>query len=144
LARILIIDDDPAVQTTIQLLLERAGHSVALASDGREGLDAFATEQFDLLLLDVFMPGMDGLETMRMIHRKKPKMPIIVISGRPFVPDLSPEPDYLGMATKLGAVCSLPKPFKPADLLATVASCLAAPTPLASLFVPNGNAATGT
>jgi CheY-like chemotaxis protein len=59
LARILIIDDDPAVQTTIQLLLERAGHSVALASDGREGLDTSTTEQFDLLFLDVFMPGME-------------------------------------------------------------------------------------
>jgi CheY-like chemotaxis protein len=144
LARILIIDDDPAVQATIRLLLERAGHSVAVANDGRAGLVAFTTEPFDLLFLDVFMPGMDGLETMRLIHRKQPRLPIIVISGRPFVPDLSPEPDYLGMATKLGAVCSLPKPFKPADLLSTVASCLAAATPPVSLFSPNGNAATGT
>jgi CheY-like chemotaxis protein len=144
LARILIIDDDPGVQSTIRLLLEREGHSVAVANDGREGLAAFTTEQFDLLFLDVFMPGMDGLETMRLIHRKQPKMPIIVISGRPLAPDLAPEPDYLGMATKLGAVCSLPKPFKPATLLATVASCLAAATPPVSLFAPNGNAATGT
>ena len=144
MARILIIDDDPGVQSTIRLLLEREGHSVAVANDGREGLAAFATEQFDLLFLDVFMPGMDGLETMRLIHRRQPKMPIIVISGRPFAPDLAPEPDYLGMATKLGAVCSLPKPFKPATLLATVASCLAAATPPVSLFAPNGNAATGT
>ena len=144
MARILIIDDDPAVQTTIQLLLERAGHSVGVASDGRAGLEAFTRGQFDLLFLDVFMPGMDGLETMRLIHRKQPKMPIIVISGRPFVPDLSPEPDYLEMATKLGAVCSLPKPFKPAALLATVASCLAAATPSVSLLPSNGNAATGT
>jgi CheY-like chemotaxis protein len=144
LARILIIDDDPGVQSTIRLLLEREGHSVAVASDGREGLVAFTAEQFDLLFLDVFMPGMDGLETMRLIHRRQPNMPIIVISGRPFAPDLAPEPDYLGMATKLGAVCSLPKPFKPAALLATVARCLAAATPPVSLFAPNGNAATGT
>jgi len=143
-ARILIVDDDSAVQATIGLLLERAGHSVVGASDGRKGLAIFEAGDFDLLFLDIFMPGMDGLETMRLIHRRQPKMPIIVISGRPFAPDLAPEPDYLGMATKLGAVCSLPKPFKPATLLATVASCLAAATPPVSLFAPDGNAATGT
>lgn len=144
MAKILVVDDDPAVQMTIRLLLERAGHSVTVAGDGQKGLSAFGSEDFDLLFLDIFMPGMDGLETMRLIHRRQPKMPIIVISGRPFAPDLAPEPDYLGMATKLGAVCSLPKPFKPATLLATVASCLAAATPPVSLFAPDGNAATGT
>ena len=143
MAKILIVDDDGAVQATIRLLLERAGHTVVAANDGRKGLAIFEAEDFDLVFLDIFMPGMDGLETMRLIHRKQPKMPIIVISGRPFVPDLSPEPDYLEMATKLGAVCSLPKPFKPAALLATVASCLAAATPPVSLFAPNGNAAIG-
>jgi CheY-like chemotaxis protein len=144
LAKILIIDDDTAVQATIRLILERAGHDVAVASDGRDGLEAFASQGFDLLFLDVFMPGMDGLETMRLIHRRQPRIPIIVISGRPFAPELSPEPDYLGMAIKLGAVCSLPKPFKPATLLATVASCLAVAKRPVSSSTPNGNAATGT
>ena len=140
--RILVVDDEEKLRRVIELQLMTAGFDVDKAGSAEEGLKL--AERADLVLTDLKLPGMDGLETMRMIHRKKPKMPIIVISGRPFVPDLSPEPDYLGMATKLGAVCSLPKPFKPADLLATVASCLAASTPLASLFVPNGNAATGT
>jgi len=144
LARILIIDDDPAVQMTIRLILERAGHSVAVADDGRKGLETFAGEAFDLLFLDVFMPGMDGLETMRLIHRQEPRIPIIVISGRPLAPELSPEPDYLSMAIKLGAVCSLPKPFKPAALLATVNDCLKHATRPASSPASNGNAATGT
>jgi CheY-like chemotaxis protein len=121
-AKILIIDDDSAVQFTIRLLLERAGHSVVTASDGRNGLAQFETGDFDLLFLDIFMPGMDGFETMRMVHRQKPLTPIIVISGRP-LPSGS-GPDFLTMATKLGAVSSLQKPFKPAELLAAVANCL--------------------
>lgn len=126
LAKILVVDDDPAVQVTIRLLLERAGHDVAVASDGRKALAVFETGDFDLLFLDIFMPGMDGLETMRLVQKLRPTIPIVVISGRPLTPQLSPEPDFLGMATKLGAVSSLPKPFKPADLLATVAGCLEA------------------
>ena len=128
MAKILVVDDDPAVQLTIRLLLERAGYSVIVASDGEKGLAAFETADFDLLFLDIFMPGMDGLETMRIVHRKRPTIPIIVISGRPLTPELTAEPDFLAMATKLGAICSLPKPFKPAELLATVEGCLAAAT----------------
>jgi CheY-like chemotaxis protein len=128
LAKILVVDDDPAVQLTIRLLLERAGHNVIVAGDGEQGLAAFEAADFDLLFLDIFMPGMDGLETMRIAHRKQPAIPIIVISGRPLTAELTSEPDFLAMATKLGAICSLPKPFKPAELLATVEGCLAAAT----------------
>lgn len=126
MAKILVVDDDPAVQMTIRLLLERAGHHVVVAGDGQKGLAAFETGDFDLLLLDIFMPGMDGIETMRHIHRLKPVMPVIVISGRSLVPDAAGEPDFLAMASKLGAISSLPKPFRPAELLAKVESCLEA------------------
>jgi len=126
LARILVVDDDPAVQITIRLLLERAGHGVVVASDGQKGVAAFENGDFDLLFLDIFMPGMDGIETMRHIHRQRPEVPIIVISGRPLVQDAAKEPDFLAMAIKLGAVSSLPKPFKPAALLELVGNCLAA------------------
>ena len=72
------------------------------------------------------MPGMDGFETMRMVRQLRPLIPIIVISGRPISSDEGGAPDFLTMATKLGAVSSLQKPFKPADLLAAVADCLEA------------------
>jgi len=123
LAKILVVDDDPAVQMTIRLLLERAGHSVEVAGDGHKGLAAFEHGDFDLLFLDIFMPGMDGLETMRHILRQRPTIPIIVISGRPLVGEAG-EPDFLSMATRLGAVSSLPKPFRPAALLTMVENCL--------------------
>lgn len=122
MARILIVDDDVAVQTAVRLLLERAGHSVVAAGDGRKGLAQFEAGDFDLLFLDIFMPGMDGFETMRLVHQQKPQVPIIVISGRPIAPDSGP--DFLTMAIKLGAISSLQKPFKPAVLLAAVADCL--------------------
>jgi CheY-like chemotaxis protein len=124
LAKILIVDDDPAVQTTIRLLLERAGHHVVTASDGRRGLDQLQSGDFNLLFLDVFMPGMDGFETMRLAPQQHPTVQIIVISGHSIPSESNPPPDFLTMATKLGAVRSLQKPFRPDALLQTVAACL--------------------
>ncbi len=126
MAKILVVDDDDAVQATIRLLLERAGHNVMVADDGREALAIFEAGDFDLLCLDIFMPAMDGIETMRRVHQQRPRIPVIVISGRPVLSELVKMPDFLTMATKLGAVCSLQKPFKPSALLAVVADCLEA------------------
>jgi CheY-like chemotaxis protein len=123
-ANILIVDDEPAIQITIRLLLERAGHHVTVAGDGRKGLALFEAGRFDLLFLDIFMPGMDGLETMRHIRALVPTIPIVVVSGRSITPDAYAEPDFLKMATKLGAVAALQKPFRPDALLAMVDHCL--------------------
>lgn len=129
MAKILVVDDDPVMRLTMQRVLEQDGHAVALADDGRKGLAKFRAEPFDLLLLDIFMPGMDGLETMRLILGERADVPIIMTSGRPHTPGSLQEPDYLTMATKLGAVSALPKPFKPAELTAKVTACLAASHP---------------
>jgi CheY-like chemotaxis protein len=141
LAKILIVDDDSAVQLTIRLLLERAGHSVVTASDGRNGLAQFQSGDFDLLFLDIFMPGMDGFETMRLVHQQKPLTPIIVISGRPMAPDSGP--DFLTMAMKLGAVSQLQKPFKPPELLAAVTGCLEAARRRSASSLPASGVASG-
>lgn len=124
LANILIVDDDPAVQVTIRLLLERAGHCVTVAGDGRKALSVFEAGQCDLMFLDIFMPGMDGLETMRHIRARAPAVPIIVISGRSVTPETYAEPNFLEMATRLGAVAGLRKPFRAEALLAAVRGCL--------------------
>ena len=65
MACILIVDDYRAIRTTIELLLKRAGHHVVVAADGREGLKKIDAERFDLLIVDIFMPGMEGLETIK-------------------------------------------------------------------------------
>jgi len=122
MAHILAIDDDSAICATVCLILERAGHHVVTAQDGRGGLKLLEADRFDLLLIDIFMPEMDGLETIRMVRRSRPELPIIVMSGSV---ERAKMPDYLSFATKLGAIESLRKPFKPAILVDTVDRCLA-------------------
>jgi CheY-like chemotaxis protein len=123
-ASILVIDDDRAVLSTIKILLERAAHTVEAVDNSQAGLRLLETQRFDLLVVDIFMPGIDGFETMRLVHQSQPEMPVIVISGQQFSSASEREPDFLYMATKLGAVSSLQKPFRPHELLAAVAKSL--------------------
>jgi CheY-like chemotaxis protein len=88
-----------------------------------------------LLIVDIFMPGMDGFETMNLVRQSRPEVPIIVMSGHQFQSGSDRKPDFLYMATKLGAVSSLQKPFRPADLLSVVARSL--PDPRASSRAPD-------
>ena len=124
MASILVIDDDRAVLSTIKILLERAAHAVEAVDNSQAGLRLLETQRFDLLVVDIFMPGIDGFETMRLVHQSRPEMPVIVISGQQFSSASEREPDFLYMATKLGAVSSLQKPFRPHELLAAVAKSL--------------------
>lgn len=126
MARILLVDDDRLTRTTVSLLLKRAGHEVVALADGRDGLAKIQTESFDLLIVDIFMPGMDGLETTQAVHRRRPQLPIIVMSGMIFRSASEPAPDFLTMATKLGATKSLRKPIRPNDLIGAVEECLQA------------------
>ena len=120
MASILVIDDDRAVLATIKILLDRAGHAVEGVDNSRTGLRLLGANSFDLLIVDIFMPGMDGFETMKLVHQSRPHMPVIVMSGQQFSYSSEPAPDFLHMATRLGAVASLHKPFRPAELVAAV------------------------
>src|SRR5918996_3355506 len=77
-----------------------------------------------ILVVDIFMPGMDGLETIRLFNNHAPEVPVIAISGFMFRDSGKPAPNFLSMATKLGAAYSLAKPFRPKDLMQAVACCL--------------------
>jgi CheY-like chemotaxis protein len=124
MASILVVDDDRAVLTTIRILLERDGHAVEAVDNSRAGLRLLETNKFDLLIVDICMPGMDGFETMGHVRQSRPEMPIIVISGNQPWSVSEPAPDFLYMATKLGAVSTVQKPFRPDDLLTAIARSL--------------------
>ncbi len=121
MARILVIDDDEAVRSVLTILLGQRNHEVVTAKDGRQGLKAFESDHFDLLIVDLFMPEIDGLETIRLVRKGKLGLPIIVISGSR---NRASMPDFLAMAMKLGAIESIPKPFRPNELFEVVEKCL--------------------
>jgi CheY-like chemotaxis protein len=124
MSRVLVVDDDKSVASAIQALLESEGFDVVVARDGRAGLLALESGTFDLLIVDIFMPNMDGLEAIKTFKRLAPEVPIIAMSGFTFAESGSGAPDFLSMATKLGAAHSLRKPFRPKELRAAVATCL--------------------
>ena len=125
MSRILVVDDDTAVRGAIKTVLERDGHEVVLAGNGRAGVSAVENTAFDVVICDIFMPGMDGIETIHAFHKTNPHMPVIAMSGFMFRDSHGPAPDFLSLATKLGAAYSLRKPFRPQELLKAVRECTA-------------------
>ncbi len=121
MAHILVIDDDPVVRRVMTLALEEAGHTVLRCENGRKAIDFLAHGPADLLITDVIMPEMDGLETVRAARRLQPDLPILAISGGG---SFDPK-DYLGIAQAFGATAILAKPFRPAELLDKVQRLLA-------------------
>jgi len=77
MAKIVVIDDEPAMLRVTCRTLQAAGHTVIAFANGRGGIEHFKKETADLLLTDIFMPEMEGLETIQTAHRLRPEMPII-------------------------------------------------------------------
>lgn len=124
--RILVVDDDPMVCVAIEVCLTRKGFEVTVADGGEAGMRALDTADFDVMLIDVFMPHMRGFEAIRIFHERRPDIPIIAMSGYAFA-NAEGAPDFLRMTIELGAACCLRKPFTPAALVATVNQCIATP-----------------
>ena len=121
MARILVIDDDEAVREATAMLLERERFEVRAVADGKSGIEAVKAESFDLAIVDLFMPGLDGLQTTKAIRQLDPSMPVIAVSGF-MLGDrrLMEMPNFGPMATEVGAVSTLYKPFQPGALLQAV------------------------
>lgn len=125
MSRILVVDDDNAVRLSIKIILEKEGHDIVLARDGRAGLTAFQAGHFDIVICDIFMPDMDGLETIQAFHQHKAETPVIAMSGFSFYGGNGKAPDFLSLSTKLGAASSLRKPFRPQELIDAVQRSIA-------------------
>jgi CheY-like chemotaxis protein len=118
---ILVIDDDALVRQALMLVLESRGYEVQCAPEGRQGLRAYQKRRPDLVISDIIMPEMEGIETILELRILSPDCPIIAISGGGRFGKV----DFLAVAKELGATATLSKPFEQADLLQTVAGCLA-------------------
>jgi len=118
--RILIIDDDVALRESLSKYLTRAGYSVQYAANGDTGVSTFEREPSDVVLVDIFMPGQGGLQTIDRLRRGSPQARIIAMSGATSVGAL----DVKGHALAMGADRFLEKPFEPATLVTLIAALL--------------------
>lgn len=119
--RVLVVDDERMNRMLLRRAVELEGHVVREAEDGRQALDRLGAEPFDVVLLDLVMPEMDGYTTLEAI-KKDPGLrhiPVIVISG---VEDIA----SIVRCIEIGAIDYLPKPFQPAILRARLEASLAA------------------
>ncbi len=123
MARVLVIDDEEVVRRAIGLALSRAGHHVRLAEDGAVGLALLADHGADLVITDIIMPDMAGIETIAELRQHHPKLPVIAMSGGGRTANFQ----FLEVARHLGAVHTLRKPFDTSELLAAIAACVGAP-----------------
>jgi CheY-like chemotaxis protein len=121
--RILVVDDDPHICLALRAWLTRYGYEVTIADGGPAGLLAIAHTAFDLMIVDVFMPNMRGLESIRLFHNRAPEVPLIAISGYAFSNLEGSGPDFLQLALRLGAARYLRKPFRPMTLLSVIDEC---------------------
>ncbi len=126
MARILIIDDDKAVREATRILLAARGYDVVTAESGNAGIDIIKNGSIDLAIVDVFMPGMDGLTATQAIHRDKPNLPIIAVSGFMFGGQCPTMPYFDDMAADAGAIATLYKPFRPAEVVQSIERALSA------------------
>jgi CheY-like chemotaxis protein len=120
MARILIIDDDEDVRAATKFLLDSHGFEVVAVADGRTGIETIKARTFDLVVVDLFMAGMNGLETMKAIRECNPQVPIIAVSGflfKGYCPDM---PNFEDMALEAGATMAMYKPIRPAEFLRAI------------------------
>lgn len=120
--RILVIDDDRDVRMCILGNLEAAGYSVFGADNGNTGIAIFRSDPVDLVIVDLFMPEKEGIETIIELRKGFPDLKILAISGG--IPGYGPD-DFLHIAQKLGADGSLDKPFTMQHLLSVIGDLLA-------------------
>lgn len=111
--RVLFVDDDPAAARLYKSYLVADGHEVLVAGSGIEGVEATERDRFDVVVMDLNMPGLDGWMSMSLIKARRPKLPVVVLTG-----DVGK--DLESRAKTAGAAGFLTKPCQPDVLLRTL------------------------
>jgi DNA-binding response OmpR family regulator len=114
---VLVVDDDPTVSDVVRRYLERADYEVSLAADGPAALTAAAAHRPDLVVLDLMLPGIDGLEVCRRLRGRDPELPVVMLTA------LGEESDRV-VGLSLGADDYMTKPFSPRELVLRIQSVL--------------------
>ena len=125
MSRILIVDDDPDILQTLRRVLESQGHTVSEALDGKAALRYFAGDPADLVISDIYMPDMDGIEFLIRVREAFPEAKVLAMSGGGHLT----KERVLGAASMLGATGVLEKPFTIEDVLEAVKEALEAEEP---------------
>jgi DNA-binding NtrC family response regulator len=110
---ILVVDDDAQLRQEMAGILDRAGWRTVQVHDGQGAVDALCKRTFDLVFLDVAMPGLNGLEALRILHRAHPQVRVCMLTALD-------QPDMLVEATHYAAVDVIPKPVHENDVLRVV------------------------
>ena len=122
MAKVLVIDDDELFTTLMVHALKSKGHDVDFALDGQAGEAAFEAHDYDCVVCDLVMPRQEGLETIRYMHKQKPRVAIVAVSG-----GLGPKAglDVLKVAAQFGAQICLKKPLQLPELTEAVDAAIA-------------------
>jgi DNA-binding NtrC family response regulator len=118
--RALVIDDDANIGAAIEAILAAQNFETVLAFRAESGIHALERSSFDVVVVDIFMPGMDGLDTIGKIKHQAPDIPIVAMTGFRFRASM----DFLGLAMQRGATASVRKPFTPQQLLGAINASL--------------------
>lgn len=117
-ASVILIDDDPALRGTLVDVLVEAGYAVRVAASGREGLDLFARQPSDVVVTDIYMPDMDGIELIRALRDRDLVTPILAMSGK------QGDASFLDAAREFGATWVIRKPFRGTEFLRALDTCV--------------------
>lgn len=109
--RVLVVDDEPSIQTLLRFNLQKEGYEVILADDGKKALELALNETFDFIILDIMLPGLDGMDITKKLRQEKKKTPILILTAKD-----DPIDRILGL--EIGADDYLTKPFSPREVLA--------------------------
>jgi DNA-binding response OmpR family regulator len=132
--RILVIDDDLFIGAAIKITMDRHRWTTVHMLRAHAGINAFELSKFDVVIVDIFMPGMNGLDTIMRIRKLASTVPIVAMTGFRFRDSEDPVLDFLVTAIERGATFGLRKPFAPSQLMRAinsargVVSSAAAPT----------------